>query len=96
MMLDSYALETRLRKEGYSSAEARGAIEALRTLSQELIPLLEAWQENRAYPPVEIEGYTLQDMMDEYTMHAVGAILTLDWLCKEPNEARQAMRKGIK
>lgn len=55
----------------------------------------EAWQSTGALPELEIEGYTAQRLIEEYHFHAVAALLTLDWLITDPQEALTALKYGF-
>lgn len=47
-------------------------------------------------PDLCIENYTCKGLMQEYGLSLTGALLTLDWLLREPEEAKQAIKDGIK
>lgn len=43
-----------------------------------------------------IEGYTCQGLMKELGLSITGALLTMDWLIREPENAKKAIEEGIK
>jgi hypothetical protein len=45
-------------------------------------------------PDLEIEGYTVQKLMVEHQMKPLAALLTLDWLVREPEKALASLRRG--
>ena len=47
-------------------------------------------------PDLCIEGYTCKGLMKELGLSITGALLTMDWLLREPEEAKQAIKEGIK
>lgn len=47
-------------------------------------------------PTISVEGYSCRQLEEEYGMTVVAALLTLDWLIREPEEAKQALLEGIK
>ncbi len=49
-----------------------------------------------ATPDLCIEGYTCKGLMKELGLSITGALLTMDWLLREPEEAKQAIKEGIK
>ena len=44
----------------------------------------------------EFEGYSINSLKDKFGFKFSGALLTLDWLIKEPQIAKEAIKKGIK
>ena len=47
-------------------------------------------------PDIVIEGYDYNILVSEFSMKPVGAFITLDWLVREPEKAKEALIKGIK
>lgn len=54
------------------------------------------WLENGKAPSVQYEGYTFNDLTEEYSFNPINAFITLDWLKREPEEAIKALERGIK
>lgn len=68
----------------------------LKQLSPELQPLLDRWiEENHCEDAVLYGGYSLDMLMKEKGMYFTGAILTLDWIIKEPEKALEALAQPI-
>ena len=42
------------------------------------------------------EGYSTNRLKDEFEMNTLAALLTVDWLRKNPKDAIQALKDGIK
>lgn len=49
-----------------------------------------------ATPNLCIEGYTCKGLMKELGLSITGALLTMDWLIREPENAKKAIGEGIK
>lgn len=47
-------------------------------------------------PDLCIEGYTCRGLMKELGLSITGALLTMDWLIREPENAKKAIEEGIK
>lgn len=47
-------------------------------------------------PDLCIEGYTCKGLMKELGLSITGALLTMDWLIREPENAKKAIKEGIK
>lgn len=80
------------------SMEVAGRIaQDLGQLREELVPLLNAWIKGEPLDGETLyEGYTLNGLIADYQMQFTGALLTLDWLLKEPEIAKKALRHGIR
>ena len=68
---------------------------------QQMHPLLkDAWDQWISDAKIDetvcVEGYTISQLMEEYDIPFTGAILTLDWLLKEPEQAKQALTYGVR
>lgn len=86
-----------ISRTGCSSQEAARAAAKLKTLSPELVPHLKAWLKDESYTfSKDYGGYSLKNLMDDFGMTFTGAILTLDWLIREPEKAREALAYGIR
>lgn len=80
-----------------TAKEAAQIAEDLALLHDDLKPFLTAWLENQ---PVnydkEYNGYSLNSLMEGFGMQFTGALLTLDWLVKDPKAASNALAYGIR
>ncbi len=52
------------------------------------------WRGGELDKRLEVQGYTLQRLMDEYALKPIGALLTMDWLIREPGKALAALAEG--
>ena len=43
---------------------------------------------------MEVEGYSLQELMAKRNMNPLAAYMTIDWLIKEPEAAKKSLEKG--
>ena len=87
------ALTTRL---GYAQEGAALVSGELEDLDARLRPLLDAWLEREdGSGDMEISGYSIRRLEEDYGMNFIAALLTLDWLCKEPEKALSALQEGI-
>ncbi|MBR2589744.1 MAG: hypothetical protein IKE65_02345 [Clostridia bacterium] len=69
----------------------------LSKISPELQPILDNWLENGVESSDEmIHGYSVNSLMEKYGLAFTGALLTLDWLLREPETAAAAIEEGIK
>jgi hypothetical protein len=45
-------------------------------------------------PEICIENYSVEKLQREHGMNEIAALLTLDWLMREPEKAKASLRKG--
>jgi hypothetical protein len=45
-------------------------------------------------PSMVVEGYTVSRLADEHGMKPIAALLTLDWLIRDPVQAKISLHKG--
>jgi hypothetical protein len=45
-------------------------------------------------PHLEVKGYTLKRLIEEYGLGPVAAFLDIDWLIQEPERALKALSRG--
>lgn len=88
-------IKNKLQKEGYSNkASAMVALE-LSNVDSRLIPLVEKWLDDNE-EDYESQGYSIFGLMKSRRMTYPAALLTIDWLIKEPEAAKKSINKGIK
>lgn len=86
-----------IKRLGCTPERAEHIEKNLKELSEPLKPLLNAWLENGTEDDDTMySGYSLNSLIRDYHMKFTGALLTLDWLVKEPDKAVQALKSGIR
>ncbi|HNR95918.1 MAG TPA: hypothetical protein PKJ21_04650 [Anaerolineae bacterium] len=78
----------------YSPRAAQVAAQDLLSSQPEIRKAFDQWRATGELPELEAEGYSLRLLVEEYGLKPVGALLTLDWLMVEPEEARAAILRG--
>mgnify|MGYP003466774528 CR=1 FL=1 len=79
---------------GYSQKNAGLVALEIKTLEPSLIPLWEKWVANaNSCENCEAEGYSIKFFMEKQRMTYPAALLTIDWLIKEPNKAKEALKE---
>jgi hypothetical protein len=82
---------------GYNERNAKLVAHELTLLSAPLQPLLSQWLDNEQHmEDYKAEGYTITGLMQKRGMTYPAALLTIDWLLKEPEEAKLSLSRGIK
>ncbi len=81
----------------YNKKEAETVAGDLKGLDSRLVPLYRRWlEENAEDDDRQFEGYSVHMLKQKFHMNYIAALLTLDWLVKEPEEAKKQISKGIK
>ena len=84
-----------LEKElGYKGQQIDEILTDLKVLDPKLTPLLNQWIENRKnIGDFETHGFSISNLMEKFKMNFVAAILSLDWILKEPEKALNLIKK---
>ena len=86
----------KLVSAGYPEAAAKVTAQELSQIDSSLNKALCSWLENGDETDMTIEGFTLSELKAKHKMTYPAALLTMDWLIKEPKVATIAIQKGIK
>lgn len=86
-----------LMQRGYTQRNASLVAEEMVNIAPQLQQYLEAWLMDKSYNEnYEVEEYSLRRLQEERRMNYPAALLTLDWLIKEPEAALRSLNRGIK
>ena len=79
---------------GYPPQGAAVVAAKLLNLQPQLRQEFEQWWREGTLPTLNVEGYTAEQLMQERHLTPIAAILTLDWLVREPQKALEAIVRG--
>lgn len=82
-------------KVGYNYARAVRIYDQLTDADEDLQIAAVNWISSNEEPLFEAEGWSVGRLMTELGMNALAAILTIDWLRKDPKTAIVAINDGI-
>lgn len=86
-----------LEQRGYDSRSAQLVIDDLLQLCSPLNEYFEAWLNEESFSQDYAKnGYSLLGLMSERKMTYPAALLTIDWVIKDPNAAIKSLNRGIK
>ena len=88
-------IEKKLTSQGYNNKAASMVATEIVKVDCQLIPLVERWK-NGDEEDYESHGYSIFGLMKSRNMTYPAALLTIDWLIKEPEAAMKSLEKGIK
>ena len=88
--------ELLMSRFGYSEQDISVLCSDLEQLDQALVPVLAKWiKDGDCSDSTEYSGYSINSLRAEYEMNSIAALLTLDWIIKEPEQAISAIKGGI-
>lgn len=86
----------RLCAKGFDEQSSEILAENLATMSPRLQERLDTWLKTGEESDFESHGMSIQRLMEENDMQYQAALLTMDWILKEPDQALQALDRGIR
>lgn len=91
------SIKQTLIQRGYPEKAAILVAEKLINISPQLKPALDAWLTTGAEPEVCSEGFSTKTLMEKQSrMKYPAALLSIDWLRREPQIAKPIIEKGLK
>ena len=95
MLINYFALKKRVEDCGISKKNSKKIIRDIRKMDPELKKAFGKWYKNSTNPTNYVEGVTFETLTKTFKMNEINAFLTLDWLKREPNEAKAALGSAI-
>lgn len=83
-----------LVENGYSNKSANLVLCDLMQLSAPLNDYLTEWIETGCCKDYAVDGFSIFDFQKNRKMKYPAALLTMDWLIKEPEKAKESLRRG--
>ena len=85
-----------LLERGYNMRETEILSEDLSVVDKALIPCLEEWMLSGKESDFSSHGFSVKGLMQKYGLKYPAAVLSIDWVIKEPDIAIPAIQKGIR
>lgn len=85
-----------LMERGYPEKQAISAASDLLNVDERLKEGLQHWLAENMEDDCEVESFKLSELKQKFDMTYPAALLTMDWLIKEPDMAIKAINKGIR
>ena len=85
-----------LISRGYTEKQALAVIPELLKMDDSLQQGLQCWLGNEEEMDYTVEGFKLSELKQKFDMTYPAALLTIDWLIKEPERAMRSIYRGIK
>lgn len=90
------SIENILLERGYKPNQAKSTATSLLKLNVQLKPLLDKWISTSIETDYIVEDISISFLVKKYGLLYPAALLTLDWLIREPQKAKEAIKRGIK
>lgn len=89
--------ELLVQRLNYSEQDSKIVCEDLNRIDNALLPALNNWIKDIEYiDNTEYNGYSISSLCADYDMNFIAALITLDWIIKEPETAIDALKDGIR
>lgn len=86
-----------LKERGYSDHSIKLMMADLMCLAAPLDRMLQVWLDNeKEQSDYSCCDFSIRSLQRERGMKYPAALLTIDWLMKEPEKAKRSLTKGIK
>ena len=85
-----------LIERGYPEKQAISVTSDLQAIDPALQNGLQSWLADQTETDYLIEGFKLSDLKQKFDMTYPAALLTVDWLIKEPELAKKSIQRGIR
>ena len=85
-----------LIERGYPEKQAIAVAADLQTIDPALNNGLQSWLTDQTETDYRIEGFQLSELKRKFDMTYPAALLTMDWLIKEPELAKKSIQRGIR
>ena len=89
-------IENILIQRGYNQEDAASVAADLANVSDYLKAVLDKWLLDGSESDYEAEGYTILGLKEQFEMTYPAALLSIDWIIKEPDEAVECIKRGIR
>lgn len=86
-----------LIERGYPEKAAETTASNIAKLSGEMKAAFQTWLNSSKETDLEAYGYTISGLMNRFKgMAYPAALLTIDWLKREPETAKKAIERGLR
>ena len=85
-----------LMERGYTEKQAASVASDLLDVDEQLKDGLQHWLATNEEKDYEAADFKLSELKQQFDMTYPAALLTIDWLIKEPDLAMKAIKRGIR
>lgn len=95
-MIEKSKIIAILKSEGYPEFMHETTYQKISRFNEMIASPFISWVENEEIPIITVEGYSFEFLVSKMNMQPIGAFITLDWLLRDPQKAKNALARGIK
>lgn len=95
-MIEKNRIIAILKEEGYPEFMHEKTYQKISRFHETIATAFKLWVEKKQQPELSVDGYSYELLTRIMGMQPIGAFITLDWIIREPANAKQALKKGIK
>lgn len=88
-------IQNKLIKQGYDRKPASLVAAEIVNIAPQLQPIVDNWL-NGVEADYSSQGYSILGLMESRGMTYPAALLTIDWLIREPEKALESLNRGVK
>ncbi len=89
-------MEETLTKRGYTQKQASLLAKELKDIDERLKPALDNWMRDETETDFMAEGFTVLGLKQQYNMTYPAALISIDWVLKDPENAVKCIEKGLR
>ena len=94
--MDRVRIKETLVEEQYPEFMIEKTVDKIEVFSPVVAKAFCSWCERKEQINLVVEGFSFNDLISKWGMNPVGAFITLDWLVREPESAKQALSRGVR
>ena len=94
--MDRARIKEILVEEKYPEFMIEKTADKIESFSPVVAKAFHVWCESKEHSNIVVEGFSFKDLISKWGMNPIGAFITLDWLMREPEKAKEALNKGVK
>jgi len=85
-----------LIKRGFTEKQASRLAEELSNIDERLKYALDKWLKDGTETDYMAEGFSIIGLKQQYEMTYSAALLSIDWVLKDPDNAVKCIKKGLR
>lgn len=90
--MKSHDIKCILIERGYNSKRAELVANELKTIDQKLLEPFNRWLDTGEETDLKVNGISILELMQTYNLKYPAALLSIDWIIKNPKEALSVIR----
>ena len=85
-----------LLNKGYNELQAKRLSKELLALSPDLANCFDTWAEEGAEKDYTAHGMYVKEIITKYSLKYPAALLSIDWVLKDPEHAIPVIKRGVR